>query len=140
MHLGGGHIAIPGLLEAQSPCRREGRLSGEIRISFDDVMNARPINQVVIDRPGGGAEGNRLGILLAEVERAAPSVIEEDSVTAARSTRGDEEGNTLVHGIRRFLKAVRIAVQKDKRLAATIERTCLVAQTEKMLRLPEYLA
>src|SRR5260370_25493929 len=103
-------------------------------------MNARPINQVVIDRSGGGAERKRLRILLAEVEPAAPSVIEQDSVTAAWSTRGDEEGNTLVQGISRFLKVVRIGVPEGKRLAATIERTGLVAQTEKMLRLREHLA
>src|SRR5713226_7291962 len=102
-------------------------------------MNARPINQVVIDRPGGGAERKRLRILLAEVEPAAPSVIEPDSVTAAWSTRRDEEGNTFVQGIRRLLKAVRIGVPKSKRLAATIERTGLVAQAEKMLCLREHL-
>src|ERR1700680_1039659 len=104
------------------------------------MMNARPINQVVIDRSGGGAERKRLRILLAEIEPAAPSVIEQDSVTAPRPTRGDEERNTFVQGIRRFLKAVRIAVPEGKRLASTIERTCLVAQTEKMLCLREHLA
>src|SRR6266404_6634281 len=103
-------------------------------------MNARPINQVVVDRSGGGAERKRLRILLAEVQPAAPSVIEQDSVTAPRSTRGDEEGNTFVQGIRRFLKAVRIGVPEGKRLAAAIERTGLVAQAEKMLRLREHLA
>src|SRR6267142_3485467 len=103
-------------------------------------MNARPINQVVIDRSGRGAEGKRLRILLAEIEPAAPRVIEQDSVTAARSTRGDEEGNTFVQGIRRFLKAVRIGVPESERLAAAIERTGLVAQTEKMLRLREHLS
>src|SRR5258708_10769326 len=82
---------------------------------------------------GGGAEGGGLGILLAEVEPAAQGVIERDSIAAAGAARRDEEGNAFVNRVRRFLKAVRIVVPERKRLAATIEWTGFVAQTEKML-------
>src|SRR5260370_40735079 len=119
MHLGGRHIAVPGLLEAKSPCRCQGRLPGEIRIPLDDVMNARPINQVVIDRSGGGAEGQRLGILLAKVEPAAPGIIEQDSGTAAWPTRGHEEGNAILHGICRFLTHVPMSVPYTSHLTTT---------------------
>src|SRR5580698_7627775 len=96
-------------------------------------MNAGSINQVVVEGSSGGADAERLRVLLAEVEPGTPRVVEQKSITAARSAGSDEEGDTLVKGIRRLLKVVRIGVPERKRLAATIQRARLVAQTKKML-------
>src|SRR5882757_4485640 len=103
-------------------------------------MNGRPINEIVVDRPGSRAERKGFRILLTEVEPAAPRVIEQDSVAAAWAARGNEKRNASVQRIRRFLKAVRIGVPESERLAAAIERTRLVAQAEYMFFVAEFLA
>ncbi len=133
-HFRGTHVTVARLLEAERPLRRERRLAAQVGVALDHAAQRRSVNQVVVNRPVRGTEGEHPGILPAKVKPAPPGVVQQEAVAAGAPPARDEEGNALVDRIGRFLESEGIRVPVDEGLAAAVQRTGLVAQPEIVLR------
>src|SRR6202041_4054105 len=131
-HARGAHVAVARLLKAQGPKRWERRRSGQPRVGFYHLFGSGPVEDVVVDRTRGCAEGIRIRRLLAEVETAAPGVVEQHAESMA-GAKGYEVRNALVERVSRFLIAIGVGVPQSERLVAAIQRSGFVAEAEVML-------
>src|SRR5690606_38948875 len=94
------------------------RLAGQVGVALYHLLRRRPVDQVVIDRAAVGAECQHAGIAVAEVEPAAPGVVEEDPVAAAVAAGGEEERDALVQRIGGLGEAADVGVPVHERAAA----------------------
>ena len=94
-HFRGAHIAVARLLEAQCPLRRERRLAAEVRVALDHALQRWAVDQVIVDRPVRGAEGEDLRVLPAKIEPAAPGIIEQDAEPPAAPPVATKKGMLL---------------------------------------------
>jgi len=131
-HARGVHVAVAGLLEAQGPKRRQGRRPSQPCVGFDDLFGSGTVEDVVIDWTRGCAEGIRIWRLLAEIEAAAPGVVEQHAESMA-GAKGHEVGNAFVERVGGFLIAIGIGVPQSESLVAAIEGSGLIAEAEVML-------
>src|SRR5271167_2705474 len=130
-HLRFRSVAVARLLEAKSPQRRQRGRSGEIGIALYHLFRRWAIEHVVVKRATFGAEENGVPRLFAEVKPGAPGVVEEKSITAG-VVNGQEKGNALIKWVDRFLRTD-VGVPERVGLIPAVKRSCLVAQSEKML-------
>ena len=70
---------------------------------------------------------------MAEVERASPAIVEEQSVRAADTSARDREGDRLVDRVGAAIEAVCVGVPVDVARAASIEWSRLVAEPVVLL-------
>ena len=125
-------VGVARLLEAEGPEGRQGGGAGEPGPGADDGLGVRAVHQVVVDGSVERAEGVAAEVGVGEVEAGLPGVIQKDAKGAA-VVDVDEEGDGLVDGVGGFLEAERVGVPHGEGLAAAVERTRLVAQTEEVV-------
>ena len=124
-------VTVARLLEAEGPQRRKRMGSGKVRVSFDHLLRVRTIDQVIVERAAFGAERIGVARLLAEVEPAAPCVVEKNPVVAPAANR-EEKRDALVDGIDRFLRT-NVSIPEGIGLISAVEGSGFVAQSEIML-------
>ena len=76
-------VAIAALVEAEGPARRQRHAARQVRVALDDPLRRGPVDEVVVELPVLGPEGQAVGGLVAHVEGAAERVVEQDAVGAA---------------------------------------------------------
>src|SRR5438309_5631067 len=97
---------------------------------LDHLLWARPINEVVVERPTFRAESISIACGFAEVEPSAPGVVEKNSVTAG-FMNGQEKRNAFVERINRLLRP-HIGIPQCVGLASAIESASLISQPKEM--------
>ncbi len=120
-HLRLGRVGPARLLIAQHPARRQRRPAGECDITTHYIRDRGAGDQIIIDRPVAGTKGRDIGVAMPEIEPAAPAVVEEDAIGAARAAAADKEGDRFVDGVAARLEAPRVGVPVDEALPAPVE-------------------
>src|SRR5262249_61305371 len=136
-------VAVPALVVAERPERRQRRASGERGVALDHLLRRRTVDEVVVELSRGYAEGEELLRLGADVDRRPERVVEEDAVGAALPQHHDE-GDRDVDGVGAGVVARRVAVPHRVRVAAEplpalVEPTHLLAEAVDILVLAQAL-
>ncbi len=122
------HVAVARLLEAECPARRHWRLARQVGVAPRDLGDRRAGDDVIIDRASVSGDDQRALVAMAEIERAAPRVVEEQPVRAAGTAVRDIKGDRFVDGVRPAVEAPGVGVPVDEARAAAVERAGLVAK------------
>src|SRR6516165_2973789 len=120
-------VAVAALLVAQCEQRRQRHAPGECGVVAEHTLGIRAIEEVVVERTVFGAEGVSIALGFAEVETAAVSVVEENSVGVA-VVECEEEWDCLVERVARFLPTKIVSVPEGESFVAAVERASLVSK------------
>src|SRR3954463_2466015 len=123
-----GIIRVAALLVAESPKRRQRSTTSQSRKSLNDAFGVRPREKIIVQLAALCSERKVIWRFLAEIEIAAPGVVEEDAVSYAFA-QPDEKWKGLVNRVTGFPKAEFVGVPIDEREIAPADRTSLVAET-----------
>src|ERR1035438_9024017 len=96
-----GLVLVLALPEAVSPAAKERRLAGQFAITGDDLIEIRPVEEVIVDRVGD-FRCNVQRVYEAVVEAATRGVIPENSIAFARKQHGDGDISIVLRDVDRF--------------------------------------
>ncbi len=121
-------VTVARLLEAQRPQRRQFRAAHQRGKVLHDFGRRRPGEKVIVDFAAFGTKRIEIVAFLAEVESAAPGVVEENAISEPFA-QADKERDGLVKRIRRFAPCVSVSVPHGECAVAPVHRAGFVAQT-----------